>query len=166
MRARPKRRGKPKDDGEQSVIAGNILDRDFEADRSKRRVDMKQTCYVGLDVSKDATAICVRRSDGVVERVCETATEPDAICTALTDLRGGLERVVLETGRMANWLHGELTRRGLPAICVNARQVYRTRNEARADVFDYIERFYNPRRRHSKLGYLSPMVFEDRAMQT
>lgn len=30
-----------------------------------------------------------------------------------------------------------------------ARKVYRTRDEARADVFDYIERFYNPRRRHS-----------------
>ncbi len=46
------------------------------------------------------------------------------------------------------------------------RKVYRTRDAARADVFDYIERFYNPRRRHSKLGYLSPMAFEDRAMQT
>ncbi len=34
------------------------------------------------------------------------------------------------------------------------RKVYRTRDEARADVFDYIERFYNPQRRHSKLGYL------------
>ena len=45
-----------------------------------------------------------------------------------------------------------------------ARKVYRTRNEARADVFDYIERFYNPWRRHSKLGYLSPMEFEARAM--
>ncbi len=43
------------------------------------------------------------------------------------------------------------------------RKVYRTRDEARADVFDYIERFYNPRRRHSKLGYLSPMEFEARA---
>ena len=45
-----------------------------------------------------------------------------------------------------------------------ARKVYRIRNEARADVFDYIERFYNPRRRHSKLGYLSPVEFEARAM--
>jgi putative transposase len=40
------------------------------------------------------------------------------------------------------------------------RKVYRTRDEARADVFDYIERFYNPRRRHSTLGYESPMAFE------
>ena len=47
-----------------------------------------------------------------------------------------------------------------------ARKVYRTRDAARADVFDYIERFYDPRRRHSKLGYLSPMAYEDRAMQT
>jgi len=40
------------------------------------------------------------------------------------------------------------------------RRTYRTRDEAKADTFDYIERFYNPRRRHSTLGYLSPMEFE------
>jgi putative transposase len=33
------------------------------------------------------------------------------------------------------------------------RKTYRTRDEARADVFDYIERFYNPKRRHSTIGY-------------
>jgi putative transposase len=41
-----------------------------------------------------------------------------------------------------------------------ARKVYRTREQARADVFDYIERFYNPQRRHSTIGYLSPNEFE------
>jgi putative transposase len=41
-----------------------------------------------------------------------------------------------------------------------ARQTYRTRDAARADVFDYIERFYNPKRRHSTIGYISPMEFE------
>src|SRR5881227_619315 len=41
-----------------------------------------------------------------------------------------------------------------------ARKTYRTRDEARADVFDYIERFYNAKRRHSTIGYLSPMEFE------
>ena len=43
------------------------------------------------------------------------------------------------------------------------RKTYRTRDQATADVFDYIERFYNPKRRHSTLGYLSPMEFEMRA---
>jgi putative transposase len=42
-----------------------------------------------------------------------------------------------------------------------ARKVYRTRNEARADVFDYIETFYNTTRRHSTLGYLSPTRYEE-----
>lgn len=42
-----------------------------------------------------------------------------------------------------------------------SRRIYRTRDELRADVFDYIEPFYNPRRRHSTLGYVSPMQFED-----
>ena len=40
------------------------------------------------------------------------------------------------------------------------RKIYRTRDQARADVFDYIERFYNVRRRHSTLRYLSPIEFE------
>ena len=44
------------------------------------------------------------------------------------------------------------------------RKVYRTRDDAKADVFDYIERFYNPRRRHSTLGYSSPIEFEERTM--
>ena len=44
-------------------------------------------------------------------------------------------------------------------------KVYRTRDKARSDVFDYIERFYNPRRRHSTLGYLSPIEYERRAME-
>ena len=43
------------------------------------------------------------------------------------------------------------------------RKQYATRDEARADVFDYIERFYNPRRRHSTLGYVSPAEFEQQA---
>jgi transposase InsO family protein len=40
------------------------------------------------------------------------------------------------------------------------RKVNRTRDAAWADVFDYIERFYNTIRRHSTIGYLSPVEFE------
>ena len=39
-------------------------------------------------------------------------------------------------------------------------RIYPSRDQARADVFDNIERFYNPRQRHSTIGYLSPMAFE------
>lgn len=45
-----------------------------------------------------------------------------------------------------------------------ARKVYRTRDDAKAVVFDYIERFYNPKRRHSTIGYLSPVEFENATM--
>ena len=41
-------------------------------------------------------------------------------------------------------------------------KTYRTRDEARADVFDYIERFYNRQRRHGYIGNVSPSVFETR----
>jgi putative transposase len=44
-----------------------------------------------------------------------------------------------------------------------ARKTYRTREDAKADVFDYIERFYNAKRRHSTIGYMSPMEFERQA---
>jgi len=40
------------------------------------------------------------------------------------------------------------------------RKLYRTRDEAKADVFDYIELFYNSKRRHPRVGYMSPMEFE------
>jgi len=41
---------------------------------------------------------------------------------------------------------------------------YETRAEARQSIFDYIEMFYNRRRRHSALGYRSPVSFELEAM--
>jgi putative transposase len=41
-----------------------------------------------------------------------------------------------------------------------ARKIYRTRNEAKAGVFDYIERIYNTTRRHSTIGYVNPVEFE------
>ncbi|WP_420804614.1 IS3 family transposase [Thioclava pacifica] len=40
------------------------------------------------------------------------------------------------------------------------RRTYRTREEARQDVFDYIEMFYNPKRKHARNGMLSPVDFE------
>ena len=40
------------------------------------------------------------------------------------------------------------------------RRTYKTRDDARSDVFDYIEFFYNPKRKHARNGMLSPVEFE------
>ena len=42
------------------------------------------------------------------------------------------------------------------------RRKYRTREEARRDVFEYIELFYNPKRKHTNNGMLSPVDFEEK----
>ena len=69
---------------------------------------------------------------------------------------------VCSTSRSANvWKHrrdGELF--SSLKIERTARKLYRTRDEAKADLFDYLERFYNPKRWHSRIGYMSPMEFE------
>ncbi|WP_236742878.1 IS3 family transposase, partial [Xanthomonas citri] len=45
------------------------------------------------------------------------------------------------------------------------RRIYPTKDAARAEVFDYIEMFYNPQRRHGSTGDLSPVEFERRYAQ-
>ena len=44
------------------------------------------------------------------------------------------------------------------------RQRFASQAIARLAVFDYIEGWYNPRRRHSALDYLSPMAYEKQAL--
>jgi Integrase core domain len=42
------------------------------------------------------------------------------------------------------------------------RRRFKTQAEARIAVFEFVEGFYNPRRRHSSIGYLSPIEYERR----
>ena len=41
------------------------------------------------------------------------------------------------------------------------RRRYKTREDARQDIFEYIEMFYNPKRKHARNGMLSPVDFEN-----
>ena len=43
------------------------------------------------------------------------------------------------------------------------RHSFATRAQARTEIFDYLETFYNPKRLHSSLGYCSPVDFENRS---
>jgi putative transposase len=46
------------------------------------------------------------------------------------------------------------------------RRAWQTKTDARTAVFEYVETFYNRRRRHSRLGMLSPEQFENRTLMT
>jgi putative transposase len=43
------------------------------------------------------------------------------------------------------------------------RQSFRNLADAKMAIFDFLEGWYNPQRRHSSIGYVSPAVFEQRA---
>lgn len=45
------------------------------------------------------------------------------------------------------------------------RRTFKTRDQARLELFEFIEGFYNPLRRHSALGYISPARFEERSIK-
>jgi transposase InsO family protein len=46
------------------------------------------------------------------------------------------------------------------------RMRFKTREEAKARIFEYVEMYYNTRRAHSTLGYLSPFDYEKRSLQS
>jgi putative transposase len=51
----------------------------------------------------------------------------------------------------------------LKTECVH-RQSYESRSEAKHSIFEWREVFYNRQRRHSSLGYLSPVTYEQQLM--
>jgi len=80
--------------------------------------------FVGLDVSKDETAVCLRDDRGDIVTSFKTPTDPDVLLRALSKDLAQSVCVVLETGRMSNWLYDESSRRGFPMVCIDARQAH------------------------------------------
>lgn len=77
-------------------------------------------------------------------------------------------RLVSSMSRAGNCLDNAVTERffrSLKSERVNYRR-YQTRHEAKADIIDYIEPFYNQRRRHYKLGNISPDEYEMKLLKT
>ena len=80
--------------------------------------------YVGLDVSKEATAYCVKDKKGEVLARGKVASDPDALFGVLAEHCLCPDRIVLETGTLSNWLARELCRRGLPVTVIDARHAH------------------------------------------
>jgi putative transposase len=192
LRARPRRRGLPKDTGERSVIAANILDRQFAAESPNQKwvadftyiwtvegwlylaavIDLFSRRVVGWSMKADMTAQLV--TDALMMAIWRRG-KPDAVLhhsdqgSQYTSEQ--FQRLMIDNGvtcsmsRSGNCWDNAAMESFFSSLKTErvARKTYRTRDQARADVFDYIERFYNPTRRHSTLGYLSPMDFEKKA---
>ena len=77
--------------------------------------------YAALDVSKETTAICVVDETRRILAEKKVATCPNAIAVYLATKAPDLVRVGLETVPMAVWLWNELSARGLPILCIDAR---------------------------------------------
>ena len=80
--------------------------------------------YAALDVSQDATSICLVDETGRVLGEAKLPTCPDAIAEWLGRRASDLARIGLETGPMAVWLWNELHARKLPVICLDARHAH------------------------------------------
>jgi putative transposase len=191
LRARPRRRSLPQDNGKRSLtaISPNVLDRQFEAQAPNRKwvadftyiwtgegwlyvaavLDLFSRRVVGWSMSTTMTAQMVM--DALVMAIWRRG-RPNALLhhsdqgsqytseqfqrlMADNSVTCSMSRLgnVWDNATMESFFSSLKTER-------TARKKYRTRDEAKADVFDYIECFYNPKRRHSTLGYLSPMEFE------
>jgi putative transposase len=195
LRARPRRRGLPKDDGERlaAAVSRNILDRVFEASAPNQKwvadftyiwtaegwlyvavvIDLFSRRVVGWSMSANMTAQLV--TDALIMAIWRRG-KPDSLLhhsdqgSQYTSEQ--FQRLMADHGitcsmsRSGNVWDNAAMESFFSSLKTErtARKVYRTRDDAKSDVFDYIERFYNPTRRHSTLGYLSPVAFEEMAM--
>jgi len=81
--------------------------------------------YVGLDVSLKEVSICVVDPDGIVIAEGKVATEPELILSWIDGRIGAVERIVHESGPLSIWLTRELSARGAPAVCIDARAAHK-----------------------------------------
>ncbi len=80
--------------------------------------------YVGLDVSKEETAFCVKDEGGKVLARGKAPSDPAALFEVLRDHCPCAERIVLETGTLSGWLARELDKLGLAVEVIDARQAH------------------------------------------
>ncbi|HEY2710128.1 MAG TPA: IS110 family transposase [Caulobacteraceae bacterium] len=80
--------------------------------------------YVGLDVSKLTTQICVIDDEGRIVKEGSVATEPAAIVAYLRGERRRYRRIGLESIGFGSWLYEGIAKAGLPVICIEARQAH------------------------------------------
>jgi len=172
-------------------VAANLLDRQFEAAAPNQRwvgdttefviggsgklylaaiMDLFSRFIVGWAVSavndrlltiKALEMALKRRGPGVgllhhSDQGCTYASED---YQAILDARG----IVCSMSRRGNCYDNAVMESFFSTVKSELREHFESNGEAKMELFDFIEVFYNQRRRHSTLGQISPAAFERRA---
>ena len=193
LRARPRRRALPHDVGVRAIIAPNVLDREFTATAPNQKWVADFTYIWTSEGWLFLAAVLDLFSRRVVGWSMQTAMTSQLVTDALMMAiwrRGPADMLLHHSDQGSQYTSEEFQRllEGLGVTCSMSRsgncwdnavmesffstmkterchrKHYATRQAARADLFDYIERFYNPTRRHSTLGNKSPINFERAAV--
>lgn len=188
---RPRRLVRTTDSRHDQPVAQSLLGRDFSAEAPDRRWAADITYVPTAEGWLYLAIILDLFSRRVVGHACGASLTTTLAVEALT-LACGRRRpaagLLHHSDRGSQYASGEyrarlaemgaqasMSRRGdcyddaavesffgtLKIELVHGRR-YATRAEARSDIFEYVEMFYNGERRHSALGYLSPAEYEAR----
>jgi transposase len=79
--------------------------------------------YVGIDVSLEASSVCVVDSDGKIACEGKIGSEPDDLIEWLTALKLELTRIGLEAGPLSQWLYAAMREAGLAVELLETRHV-------------------------------------------
>ena len=172
-------------------IAANLLDRQFDAARPNQRwvgdttefvigsgaklylaaiLDLYSRFVVGWALSAvNDRHLTIRALDMAVKRRCPEAGllhHSDQGCTyASEDYRTRLEQhgITCSMSRRGNCYDNAVMESWFSTVKSEEGERFESYAHAKEALFDYIEVFYNQRRRHSTLGQISPAEFERRA---
>ena len=174
-------------------VAANLLDRQFDADAPNQRwvgdttefvigtsgklylaaiLDLFSRFIVGWAVSAvndrhltiRALEVALKRRTpdrGLLHQSDQGCTYASEDYQALLDARG----IVCSMSRRGNCHDNAVMESFFSTVKSELADQFASNADAKMELFDYIEVFYNQRRRHSTLGQISPAAFERRAAQ-
>ena len=189
LRARPRKRFKVTTiSNPDQPVADNVLNRQFRADRSNQRwvgdttelvigdsgklylaaiLDLFSRFVVGWAISAvNDRHLTLKALDMALKRRCPSAGllhHSDRGCTyASEDYQAVLaaHSIACSMSRRGNCYDNAVMESLFSTIKHELGERFETPAHAQTEVFDYIEVFYNQRRRHSTIGYVSPAAYE------
>jgi putative transposase len=172
-------------------VAANLLDRQFEAQSPNRRwvgdttelligtggklylaaiLDLYSRFIVGWSVSAvNDRHLTIKALEMALKRRCPDAGllhHSDQGCTyASEDYRAVLEAhgITCSMSRRGNCHDNAVMESFFSTLKSELGERFESHGDAKMELFDYIEVFYNQRRRHSTIGQISPAEFERRS---